>query len=286
MILLGSHVSLKAEEFFLGSVKEALSYDATALMIYTGAPQNTFRKPTSELRIEDGLELLAQHQLKPEHIIVHAPYIINLANSIKAETYELATTFLKKELQRVKAFQSKVVVLHPGAHVGAGVDVGIEQAIKGLNYVLENESDVSIALETMAGKGSEIGVTFEQIAALIAGVENKKCISVCLDTCHIHDAGYDLSDFDKILDDFDQIIGLEYLSVIHINDSKNEMGAKKDRHENIGHGYIGFDQLNTIVHHPRVAHIAKILETPYIDETAPYKAEIAALKAKQFNPIK
>lgn len=286
MTILGSHVSLKAEEYFLGSIKETLEYQANACMIYTGAPQNTFRKPTSELMIQEGLALANQHHIPSEHIIVHAPYIINLANTIKVETYELATSFLKKEIQRVKAFQSKVLVLHPGAHVNAGLGVGIAQAIKGLNEVLNDEKDISIALETMAGKGSEIGHTFEQIAQLIDGVENKDCISVCLDTCHIHDAGYDLSNFDQVLDDFDRIIGLHYLSVIHINDSKNEKNTRKDRHENIGHGLIGFDILSNIVHHPRLIHIPKILETPFIDDQPPYKQEIAALRQKVFQPIK
>lgn len=279
---IGSHVSLKADEYFLGSVKEALEYDATALMIYTGAPQNTLRKPILELMIPDGLKMMADHDIPIENLIVHAPYIINLANSQKKETFELATTFLSKEIERVRAFQGKVIVLHPGAHVGAGVAIGLQQAIKGLNMVLEKVSDVSIALETMAGKGSEIGSSFEEIAYLIEHVENKDCVSVCLDTCHIHDAGYDLSDFDAVLDEFDRIIGLDRLSVVHVNDSKNARGARKDRHENIGYGQIGFDVLLGVINHPRLMHLPKILETPYHLDQPPYKTEIKMIRDKQF----
>src|SRR5690554_3181084 len=283
---IGSHVGLKAPEYFLGSVNEALSYGSSALMIYTGAPQNTRRKAVNELMIQVGIEKMHEKGIPMENLIIHAPYIINLANTIKEDTFELATMFLKKELQRVKAFSGNIVVLHPGAHVGAGVDVGLDQAIKGLNMVLEGESGVSIALETMAGKGTEIGRTFEEIAYLINGVENKECISVCLDTCHIHDAGYDLSDFDAILDEFDRIIGLNYLSVVHVNDSKNVRGASKDRHENIGYGNIGFDILHGVITNPRISHLVKILETPYVDGNPPYKTEIEMIKSGTFKDWK
>ena len=279
---IGSHVSLKAPDFFLGSVQEALSYKANALMVYTGAPQNTFRRDVSALKIEAGLELMVQSNIDINNLIVHAPYIINLANSIKPETFELATTFLSKEIQRVKAFKGRIIVLHPGAHVKAGLEVGMDQAIKGLNMVLDDERDISIALETMAGKGSEIGKRFEELAYIIEGVNNKACVSVCLDTCHIHDAGYNVFDFDGVLDEFDRIIGLEYLSVVHINDSKNEVGARKDRHENLGYGKIGFDALLKIINNPRIAHLAKNLETPYVDGHPPYKTEIEMIKKGEF----
>lgn len=282
---IGSHVSLSAPEFFLGSVKEALSYGANALMIYTGAPQNTRRRPTSELNSEAGLQLMKENNIPLSNLVVHAPYIINLANTTKPETFELATSFLSKEIERVQALSGNVVVLHPGAHVGAGAQVGLDQAIKGLNIVLDGVSNISIALETMSGKGTEIGRTFEEIAYLINGVNNKECISVCLDTCHIHDAGYDLTDFNAILDEFDRIIGLEYLSVVHVNDSKNVRGASKDRHENIGYGEIGFDILLGVINNPRLKHLPKILETPYVKAEpayAPYKYEIEMIKDGKF----
>jgi deoxyribonuclease IV len=279
---IGSHVSLKANEYFLGSVNEAISYGSNALMIYTGAPQNTARKPVAELLIHEGLQQMKHHDIPLENLIIHAPYIINLANSVKPETFELATTFLSKEIARVQAFSGNVVVLHPGAHVNAGLEVGLNQAIKGLNMVLENVSNVSIALETMAGKGSEIGSTFEEIAYLLKHVENKACVSVCLDTCHIHDAGYDLTDFDSILDEFDRVIGLKHLSVVHVNDSKNIKGAHKDRHENIGYGHIGFDILHQVITHPKLSHLPKILETPYVDDQPPYRQEIEMIKHGHF----
>lgn len=279
---IGSHVGLKAPDYLLGSVDEALSYGSNALMIYTGAPQNTRRKHVEELMIQEGLQRMKDNNIAIENLIVHAPYIINLANTVKEETFELATSFLSKEIKRVQAMNGNVVVLHPGAHVNAGVEAGLNQAIKGLNMVLDNERNISIALETMAGKGSEIGRTFEEIAYLIEGVNNKECISVCLDTCHIHDAGYDLNDFDHILDEFDRIIGLQYLSIVHVNDSKNIRGAAKDRHENIGYGEIGFDILHDIIKHPRLSHLVKILETPYVDGLPPYKQEIEMIKNGKF----
>ena len=282
---IGSHVSLSAPDYFLGLVKEALSYGANALMIYTGAPQNTLRKPIRELNSEAGLKLMKESNIPLSNLIIHAPYIINLANTTKPETFELATSFLSKEIQRVQALSGNVVVLHPGAHVGAGAQVGLDQAIKGLNLVLDGVSDVSIALETMSGKGTEIGRTFEEIAYLINGVTNKECVSVCLDTCHIHDAGYDLTDFDAILDEFDRVVGLDYLSVVHVNDSKNIRGASKDRHENIGYGEIGFNILEGVIKNPRLKHLPKILETPYVriePAYAPYKYEIDMIKEGKF----
>ena len=283
-MIIGSHVGLKADEYFLGSVKEALSYGSNAFMIYTGAPQNTVRKSVESLMIKEGREALKEAGIPIEHVIVHAPYIINLGNTIKPETYELATSFLSKEIERVKAFGAKVIVLHPGAHVGAGSEVGINSIIRGLNTVLKGVEGISIALETMAGKGSECGRSFEEIKAIIDGVENKACISVCLDTCHVHDAGYDVHDVDALLSEFDRVIGLDYLSVVHINDSKNSRGAMKDRHENLGYGEIGFKTLHRYVTHPKLAHLPKILETPYVGDLPPYREEINMLKEGHFNP--
>lgn len=281
-MIIGSHVGLKADDYFLGSVNEALSYGANALMIYTGAPQNTLRKNVSALMIEEGHQALRSANIPIEHVIVHAPYIINLGNTIKKETYELATSFLSKEIERVQAFKAKVIVLHPGAHMGAGSEVGIRSIIAGLNHVLQGVEEITIALETMAGKGSECGRSFEELKAIIDGVENKACISVCLDTCHVHDAGYDVHDIDGLLDHFDAVIGLRYLSVVHINDSKNIRGAAKDRHDNLGYGAIGFETLYKYVTHPRLAHLVKILETPYVNELPPYKMEIDMLKHGHF----
>ncbi len=284
-IKLGSHVGMSGKEMFLGSVKEALSYGANTLMLYTGAPQNTRRKEISELNLPAGFALMEEHGM--EEIVVHAPYIINLANTVKAETFSLATEFLAKEIARTEAMRSKILVLHPGSHVDAGADVGIKQIIRGLNEVLTPEMNCYIALETMAGKGSEVGRSFEELAAIYDGVVCNDKLRVCFDTCHVHDAGYDIvNDLDGVLEQFDRVIGKNQIAVFHINDSKNVRGAAKDRHENIGQGQIGFETLHRVVHHPDFMDVIKILETPWIPspedpdkKVAPYKEEIARLLA-------
>ncbi|SHL94781.1 Endonuclease IV [Anaerosporobacter mobilis DSM 15930] len=287
---IGSHVGMSGKEMFLGSAKEAASYGANALMVYTGAPQNTRRKAVSELNIEAGQAYMKEHGL--QDLIIHAPYIINLGNSVKPETFELAVDFLALELERTKAMGSKILVLHPGAHVGAGEDIGTSQIIKGLNEVLTSDTEVYVTLETMAGKGSEIGRNFEELARIYDGVHHNDKLRICFDTCHVHDSGLDIvNDFDGVIDKFDKIIGKDQIAVFHINDSKNPRGAGKDRHENIGFGHIGFDAIHKIVYHPEFESIPKILETPYIPSVedpkktyAPYKHEIAMLRIQDFNP--
>lgn len=287
MIKLGSHVSMSGKKMLLGSSEEAAADGSNTFMIYTGAPQNTRRRPIEELNIEAGQAHMADHNISD--IIVHAPYIINIANTTKPATFELGVEFLTSEIERTQSLGARQIVLHPGAHVGAGVEKGTERIIEGLNEVLNKDQTVNIALETMAGKGTEIGRSFDEIARIIDGVHYNDKLTVCLDTCHIHDAGYDIvSDFEGVLTEFDKIIGLDRIKVIHVNDSKNERGASKDRHENIGFGHIGFDPLNYIVHLDRFKDIPKILETPYVGEDkknrkSPYKEEIAMLKSKQFN---
>ncbi|MBT2582322.1 deoxyribonuclease IV [Planococcus sp. ISL-109] len=287
-MLLGSHVSMSGKKMLLGASEEAATYGATTFMIYTGAPQNTRRKPIEELNIEAGRAHMAEHG--QSNIIVHAPYIINIANTTKPETFALGVEFLQKEIERTAALGAEQIVLHPGAHVGAGVEAGTQRIIEGLNEVLSQDFPVNIALETMAGKGSEVGRSFEELAAIINGVTNNERLSVCFDTCHVHDAGYDIKeDFDGVLAEFDRIVGIDRLQVLHINDSKNVRGAGKDRHENIGFGEIGFDALNGIVHHKQLMHVPKILETPYVGldaktKKAPYAYEIEMFKQGIFAP--
>lgn len=284
MLKLGSHVGMSGKEMFAGSVREALSYGANTFMVYTGAPQNTRRKAIEELNIEKAKQLMKENGI--DEFIVHAPYIINLANTLKPETYELAVEFLRTELVRSNAMGSHILVLHPGSHVGAGTEAGIKQICKGLNTVLEEAPDCLIALETMAGKGSEIGATFEELAAIYDGVVRNDRLRVCMDTCHIHDAGYDVvHDFDGILDRFNKRIGIHQIAAIHLNDSKNPIGTHKDRHANIGQGEIGFDALCRVVYHPALMNVPKILETPWIPSAtdssvtvAPYLEEIAMLR--------
>ena len=283
MYLLGSHVGMSGKDMMLGSVKTALSYGANTFMLYTGAPQNTRRKKIEELNIPAARELMKENGI--ETFVVHAPYIINLANTVKPETFQIATDFLAVELERTEAMGSETLVLHPGSHVGAGEEAGIAQIIKGLDMVMKPDMKVKIALETMAGKGSEIGRTFEEIRAIYDGVHKKERLRVCFDTCHVNDAGYDLvHDYDGVFETFDKVIGLDQIAVFHINDSLNLLGAHKDRHANIGKGTIGFEPLYRLVHDPRFVEIPKILETPWLcaeGETKktipPYKEEIAQL---------
>ena len=283
MIKLGSHVGMSGKDMFLNSAKEAASYGANCFMVYTGAPQNTKRRDISELNIEAGWEYMKSHGIY--EIIIHAPYIINLANTVKPETYKLAVEFLDSELKRSSAMGSKYMVLHPGSHVDAGVDAGVASIIKGLNEVLTKDTECMVALETMAGKGSEIGRSFEELARIYDGVKYNDKLRVCFDTCHVNDAGYDIvNDFDGVITEFDKLIGKDQIVCFHINDSKNERGAKKDRHANIGDGTIGFEALHYIVHHPDFADVLKILETPYIEDPndsskklPPYKEEIERL---------
>lgn len=283
MIKIGSHVSMSAPDYLLGSVKEALSYGANAMMVYTGPPQNTRRKDISELKVEEAKTLLLSSNIEIKDCIVHAPYIINLANCTKPDTFELAVSFLKKEIERVNEIGFSTLVLHPGSHVGAGEEAGLDRIVLGLNEAMKNIGDVNIAIETMSGKGSELGYRFEHIKYIIDHVDKPDHIKVCMDTCHIHDAGYCINKFDELLEEFDKIIGLDSLVCIHLNDSKNERGDKKDRHENIGFGKIGFQVLYDIVHHPKLQHVVKILETPYIEGYPPYKKEINMLLNHEFN---
>lgn len=287
---IGSHVSMSGKDMLLGSAKEAVSYGADTFMFYTGAPQNTRRKDISELNIDAAWEYMNTHSI--DGIIVHAPYIINLGNTVKPETFSLAVEFLAKEIERTISCRSHTLILHPGAHVGAGTEAGTAQIIKGLNEVLTADTDCVIALETMAGKGSEIGRTFEELARIYDGVVHNEKLRVCFDTCHTSDSGYDIiRRFDDVIREFDHILGKEQIAVFHINDSKNVPGAAKDRHENIGFGQIGFDALNHIVRHPDFEDIPKILETPWIPSPddrkksyPPYKHEIAMLRKGVFDP--
>ena len=287
---IGSHVSMSGKDMLLGSAKEAVSYGADTFMFYTGAPQNTRRKDISELNIDAAWEYMNAHGI--DGIIVHAPYIINLGNTVKPETFSLAVEFLAKEIERTISCRSHTLILHPGAHVGAGTEAGTAQIIKGLNEVLTADTDCVIALETMAGKGSEIGRTFEELARIYDGVVHNEKLRVCFDTCHTSDSGYDIiRRFDDVIREFDHILGKEQIAVFHINDSKNVPGAAKDRHENIGFGQIGFNALNYIVRHPDFEDIPKILETPWIPSPddrkksyPPYKHEIAMLRKGVFDP--
>ncbi len=283
MLLIGNHVGFTKDSQLLGSLKEALSYGANTFMFYTGAPQNTRRYPIMDGFTIEALNIMKKEKIDYSKVIVHAPYIINLANDKDPDKFMFAVNFLQEELERCSLLGIKNVVLHPGSHVGLGVENGINNIAKGLNMILGN-TDVTVLLETMAGKGTEVGSKLEELKKIIDLVEDKKHIGVCLDTCHLSDAGYDIVNFDKFLDLFDELIGIDKIKCVHINDSKNEVGSHKDRHENIGYGKIGFDTLINIIYNNRLKNIPKILETPYVDKKyPPYKYEIEMIKNKKFD---
>ena len=280
MLIIGSHVGYKKDSGLVGSVKEALSYKANTFMFYTGAPQNTIRSSIDLNNVKEAYKLMEENNINKDNVIVHAPYIINLANGDESK-FNFSCNFLSEELKRVNKFGMKYLVLHPGSHVGEGVETGISNIVKALNLVLsKDDSNVMILLETMAGKGSEVGKTFEEIKAIMDGVNYKNRIGVCIDTCHLNDAGYDLTNFTEVLNTFDKIIGIDKIKCIHINDSKNILRSHKDRHENIGKGAIGLDTLLEVINNPKLKDVPKILETPYIDGHAPYKEEIELIKSR------
>ena len=283
MLIIGSHVGFNSKDQLLGSLNQSLSYGANTFMFYTGAPQNTVRSKINDSITKKAIELMESKDIKLENIIVHAPYIINLANNKEDDKYNFSIRFLKEEIDRCKQIGIKYLVLHPGSHVGVGIEEGLKSIIFALNQVNKTNDSVIILLETMSGKGTELGTDFNQLKTIIDGLDKKELIGVCMDTCHLNDAGFDISKFDDILDQFDSIIGLNYLHCIHINDSKNPIGAHKDRHENIGYGTLGFDNIINIIYNKRLDNIPKILETPWIGDYPPYKEEIEMIKNKTFN---
>ena len=284
-LLIGSHVGMNGPDYYLGSVKEAIGYGATTFMFYTGAPQNSYRKPLEELKIPEGRALLKEQGFDENTIVVHAPYIINAANKNRPDLLDLSIKTIISELRRSAAFGAKILVLHPGNHLGLGPEEGIKALAESLDQVFaEDGTDVKIAIETMAGKGSEIGTCFEDVKKILDTCHYPERLGVCLDTCHVHDAGYDVNDPDELLAEFDRIISLNRLLVVHLNDSKNIRGAHKDRHENLGYGEIGFEALCKLANHPLLKKIPKILETPYINEKAPYSDEIRMLREEKFEP--
>lgn len=284
MLLIGSHVSFKSSEQLLGSVKEAISYNSTCFMFYTGAPQNTKRCRLDYDLTLKAVNLLHENNISVENLVIHAPYIINLANNLNKDKYLFSINFLCEELNRANMLGVKRVVLHPGSFTSLSLDDGINNIINALNLVIKPNLDVSICLETMAGKGTEVGFKLEQIKRIIDGVKYNDKLMVCLDTCHLNDSGYDISNFNKFLDEFDKIIGIEKIGCVHVNDSKNVLGSRKDRHENIGFGTIGFDSLIKVIYNERLENVPKILETPYINKLyPPYKFEIDMIRERKFN---
>ena len=277
-LIIGSHVSFTKDTQLVGSLNEALSYKANTFMFYTGAPQNTNRCSIDKELTNFALKKMVDNNVDINNIVIHAPYIINLAN---IDNLSFNVRFLQDEINRAIDLKVNKIVLHPGSHVGKGYEVGINNIITSLNQV--DFKSVTILLETMAGKGSECGININQLKEIIDNVNDKDHIGVCLDTCHLNDSGIDINNFDSYLDEFDKLIGINKIGCIHINDSKNPINSHKDRHENIGFGAIGFEALIKVIYNERLSNIPKILETPYIDKKPPYKEEIEMIRKKEFN---
>lgn len=287
MLILGSHVGFNNKDGLLGSVKEALSYNANTFMFYTGPAQSTLRSEIDEEKIYEAYKLMAENNINNNNIIVHAPYIVNLANRSDERKFEFYVDFLKEEIRRVSKLGLNKIVLHPGSAVNCTREEGLLNIIDGINLVLDNNYNVSILLETMAGKGNELGVNLEEIKTILDGIKFKDKIGVCLDTCHLNDSGIDINEFDKYLDDFDKLIGLDKVKCVHVNDSMNPINSHKDRHHNIGYGTIGFDALCSVIYNKRLDNIPFILETPWVNrntpsEYPPYKFEIENFRNKKF----
>lgn len=286
-LIIGSHVKFNNSKQLLGSVMEAVSYNANTFMFYTGSTQSTSRCMINDELTYEAFKLMLENNINSDNVIVHAPYIVNLANRADEEKYNFYLNFFSEELNRVKKLGFNKIVLHPGSAVNCSREEGLNNIIYGLNKVFDNTLDTVVLLEFMAGKGNELGTSIDELKYIIDGIKNKDRIGVCLDSCHMNDAGVDISKLDEFLDEFDNKIGIDKIKCFHLNDSKNQIGSHKDRHDNIGYGTIGFDNLINITTNKRLEGIPFILETPYInrnskEELPPYKYEIENVRNKKF----
>lgn len=280
-MIVGSHVGFKSEQL-LGSVKEALKYNANTFMFYTGAPQNTIRKEISTELTNEALELMQKNNININNVICHAPYIINLANREKEDAWNFSCGFLKQEISRITKMGVNFMVVHPGNSLKIERSIALKNISDAINFIIDSDTKPMILLETMAGKGTECGINIKEIKTILEGINLKEKVGVCLDTCHLNDSGVNIADFNSYLEEFDKVIGIEKIKCVHLNDSKNILGSHKDRHANIGYGTIGFENLLNVFYHEKLKDVPKILETPYINEKAPYKIEIEMLRTKTF----
>lgn len=272
MINIGCHLS--SSKGFKNMGENALKIGANTFQFFTRNPRGSKAKDIDEKDVKKFLELAKENNFGK--ILAHAPYTLNPC-SADDRNREFAIEIMKDDLNRMEYIPNNLYNFHPGNHVKQGVEAGIEYIVYALNSILKEEQTTKVLLETMSGKGTEIGRSFEEIAEIIKGARLKDHIGVCLDTCHIHDAGYDIvNELDKVLDDFDRIIGLDKLCAIHLNDSKNPFKSHKDRHETIGEGYIGLDAISNIINHKKLCHLPFFLETP--NELEGHKREIELLK--------
>ena len=274
MLNIGCHLS--TTKGFKNMGVEALKIGANTFQFFTRNPRGGKAKEIDVKDIEELLEIIRDNKFSK--VLAHAPYTLN-ACSADEITREFAIDTMKDDLLRMEYLPNNLYNFHPGSHVKQGVEIGIKYISDMLNDVLKPEQTTKVLLETMSGKGTEVGRSFEEIAEIISKVELKDHLGVCLDTCHIYDAGYDIvNDLDGVLDEFDKIIGLERLCAIHLNDSKNPFKSHKDRHEKIGEGFIGIEAISKIINHPKLKNIPFFLETP--NELEGYEKEIALLRNK------
>lgn len=275
MFTIGCHLS--ASKGYLAMAKDAVSIGANTFQFFTRNPRGGQAKPIDEKDIEEFLKFSKENNINI--ILAHSPYTLN-ACSADPGLREFAKNTMADDLRRMEYTPGNLYNFHPGSHVKQGVEIGIDYISEMLNEILTKEQTTTVLLETMAGKGSEVGKNFEEIKAIIDKVDLKEKIGVCLDTCHIWDAGYDIvTDFDSVLDEFDNVIGLEKLKAIHLNDSKNDKASHKDRHEKIGEGKIGLEAITKIINNERIKGLPFYLETP--NELDGYKKEIELLRRKR-----
>ena len=289
MLYIGSHTSFLKDKGLLGVVEESLSYNSNIFMFYTGSNQSTLRFPINKELTSRAHELMIENNIDKTKCIVHAPFIINLANNTNEEKYNFYINFLKQELDRCIELDIRNMVLHPGSYTSLDRETGIKNIANGLNIALKNIDGVNLLLEYMSGKGTEVGSSLEDLSKILNLLDKDVYdkVFICLDTCHLNDSGVDIGKFDEFLDELDKLIGIDKIKCIHINDSYNPIGSHKDRHANLGYGTIGFDKLIDVIYNPRLDNIPKILETPWINRNekntyAPYKYEIEMIREKKF----
>ena len=282
-MIIGSHVNFGSEQL-LGSAKQAVSFGANTFMFYTGAPQNTIRKDIKDDLTDEAVKYMKENNIDINNVICHAPYIINLANKEKEDSWNFSISFLKNEINRITKMGINYIVVHPGNALKIDRMEALNNIAEAINNIITTETMPMILLETMAGKGTECGINIYEINEILNKVNLKEKVGVCLDTCHLNDSGIDISKFDEYLNEFDEKIGIEKIKCVHVNDSKNEIGTHKDRHANLGYGTIGFENLINVIYNTRLKNVPKILETPWIGEYPPYKIEIDMIKSKKFNP--
>ena len=283
-MVIGTHMSIA--KGIVKTAENVVKMNADTMQIFSRNPRGSNYKDPTVKEAEEFQRIRREAGFGA--ILAHAPYTMNLA-SAKPEVYEFACTVIREDVTRMDRLGIENLVFHPGSHTGIGAEAGIQNIIAGLDQAITGKENITVLLETMSGKGTEIGWRFEELKAIRDGVSHPERIGICLDTCHVFAAGYDIvNSYEDVINEFDSVIGLEYLKVIHLNDSKNQLGSHKDRHENIGFGNVGFNALLKVLNDKRFEQIPKILETPYVsvsklESYPPYKEEIEMLKKQTFN---